>query len=96
MFLAEITGRVQMLEGDWASTLASFDRLGTAAHQFAVSNPALAPWRAGRCTALGYLDRHGEGAALAEENLRLARQFGAPVTIATALAVIAGFQAPAA
>ena len=34
-------------------------------------------WRAGRCWALALLDRHSEGAALAEENLRLA-----PVRIA--------------
>ena len=46
MFLAETTGRVQLLEGDWASALTNFDRLGAAAEQFSVHNPSFAPWRA--------------------------------------------------
>ena len=92
MFLAETTGRVQLLEGDWASALTNFDRLGAAAQQFNVLNPAFAPWRDGRCSALALLGRKSEGAALADENLLLARQFGSPITIAAALAVTARFK----
>jgi DNA-binding NarL/FixJ family response regulator len=92
MFLAETTGRVQLLEGDWASALINFDRLGLAAEQFSVHNPVFAPWRDGRCSALAELGRHDEGADLADENLRLAREFGSPINIAAALAVKARFQ----
>jgi DNA-binding CsgD family transcriptional regulator len=93
MFLAETTGRVQLLEGDWASALTNFDRLGSGAEKFAVHNPVFAPWRDGRCSALAELGRHSEGAELADENLRLAREFGSPINIAAALAVKARFEA---
>ena len=92
MLLAETTGRLQLLEGDWANALHNFDRLGSAADRFSVRNPAFVPWRAGRCSALALLGRHNEGAALADENLRLARQFGSPIIVAAALAVSARFQ----
>lgn len=94
MYLAETVGRVQLLEGDWVNALANFDRLATAAEQSHVRNPSFAAWRAGRCSALARLGRFKEGAALAEENLEMARRFGSAITIAAALAVTARFQSP--
>lgn len=92
MILAEVTARVQLLEGDPASALSNFDRLRSSAEQSSVRNPSFAPWRAGRATALAALGRTKEGAAVAAENLQLARSFGSPVTIAEALACSARFQ----
>ena len=91
MFLAEISGRILLLKGDWTSALTQFDRLSLAAEQFDVRNPAFAPWRDGRCAAFARLGKHAEGVALAEENLRLAREFGSAIGIATALATKARF-----
>ncbi len=94
MFVTETLARVQLLEGDFIGALANFDRLGSAAAQCSVRNPAFVPWRAGRSAALAGLGRSSEGAAAAEENLELARAFGSPITIAEALACVARFQPP--
>ncbi len=94
MFVTETTARVQLLDGDFAGALANFDRLGLMAEQYAVRNPSFSPWRAGRSTALAGLGRTKEGAALAAENLELARAFGSPITIADALACVARFRPP--
>ena len=94
MFITELIGRVQLLEGDHAGALANFDRLGSAAERHSVRNPSFVPWRAGRCAALAGLGRTKEGADAAEENLELARAFGAPVTVAEALACVARFRPP--
>ena len=92
MILAEVTARVQLLEGDPASALGNFERLRSAAEKSSVRNPSFAPWRAGRAAALAALGRKKEGAAIAAENLQLARSFGSPVTVAEALACAARFQ----
>jgi DNA-binding CsgD family transcriptional regulator len=92
MILAETTARVQLLEGDPASALITFDRLRAAAEQAGVRNPSFAPWRAGRSNALGALAKRKEGASVAGENLQLARAFGSPITVAEALACNARFQ----
>jgi DNA-binding CsgD family transcriptional regulator len=92
MFLVEITARLQLLEGDWASALINLDRLESGADQASIRNPALAPWRACRSAAMAGIGRKSEGAALAVENLRLAQEFGSPITIAEALACAARFQ----
>ncbi len=92
MFLTEMTARMQLLEGNWLNALTSFDRLGIAAERSGVRNPAFSPWRIGRGAALAGLGRMREGAALAAENLALARTFGCPITIAEGLACAARFQ----
>lgn len=94
MFLAEMTARVQSLEGDWLDALANWDRVAAGAHEAMVDNPSLAPWRLGKSIALSELGRLKEGAAIAAQNLELSRRFGSPVTIAEALACAARF-APA-
>lgn len=94
MFLSEVTARVQALEGDLVGALANWDRLAAAADHAAIRNPSFAPWRAGRCAALGGLGRAKDGAVLAAENLQLARAFGSPTTVAEALACVARFQPP--
>ncbi len=94
MLLAEIGARVQLLESDWPGALVTLDRLRAIADSVSVQNPTFVPWRVGRCSALAELDRFEEGRALANENLRLAREFGCPTTIAEALACVARFEPP--
>lgn len=91
-FAAELAGRTQLLEGDSARALNSFDRLGAAAQECGVTNPSFAPWRVGRSSALAGLGRFQEGAEVAGENLELARRFGSPVAIAEGIACVAQFR----
>ncbi len=93
-FDTELSGRIQLLDGDYTAALASFDRLAAAAQERGVCNPAFAPWRVGRSAALGGLGRIEEGAELARENLELARRFGSPFAIAQGLAGVAQFHPP--
>ena len=55
-----------------------------------VSNPMDAPWRAHKAEALRRFDRATEGRALVEEELELARRWGAPGTVARSLRALAG------
>jgi DNA-binding CsgD family transcriptional regulator len=96
MLLADTSARVQLLEGEWSGALITLDRLRSIAENVDVRNPAFVPWRVARSAALAELGRFDEGAALAEENLQLARSFGCPVTLAEALAAFSRFETPAA
>jgi tetratricopeptide (TPR) repeat protein len=51
-------------------------------------NPALWRWRSLKAEALDLLERRGEALELAEAELELARRFGAPGTVGTALCVL--------
>ena len=93
-FAAELAGRIQLLDGDAARALASFDALAAAAQECDVRNPSFAPWRVGRSAALAGLGRLEEGAELAEQNLELTRRFGSPFAIAEGLACVAQFRSP--
>ena len=81
----ETRGRLHLLARDWEQALEQFDRAAEVAAVRGVVDSAVAMWRVGRCEALIGLGRTSEAAELAAENLRLARQFGAPVPIAVAL-----------
>jgi DNA-binding CsgD family transcriptional regulator len=50
-----------------------------------VDNPLASSWRSPHARALHRLDRTGEALALAEDNLAVARRFGAPSAVARAL-----------
>lgn len=54
-----------------------------------VLNPAYSPWREHKVEALARLGRHAEALELAEENLALARRWGAPGTVGPALRAMA-------
>jgi DNA-binding CsgD family transcriptional regulator len=53
-----------------------------------VPNPMDAPWRSHKALALAGLGRHEEGLSLVEEELRPARAWGAPGTVARTLRVL--------
>lgn len=71
-----------------------FDRALAATDEYAsrfdhiVRNPMDAPWRSHRALALAGSGRHEEGLALVEDELRLARAWGAPGTVARSLRVL--------
>jgi len=52
------------------------------------SNPSAWPWRSQRARALVRLDRGEEGVELVEEELRLAREFGAPGIVGRTLRIL--------
>jgi DNA-binding CsgD family transcriptional regulator len=56
-----------------------------------IVNPAAAPWRSLKAQALDRLGRDG-GVALAQEELALARRFGAPGTVGRALRVLGALE----
>jgi DNA-binding CsgD family transcriptional regulator len=58
------------------------------AHVIWTENPATAPWRSLKAQALDALGRTGEALPLAEEELELARRWGAPSTVGRALRVL--------
>jgi DNA-binding CsgD family transcriptional regulator len=51
-------------------------------------NPAIAPWRTLKAEALDQLGRSEEAVALAEEELHLARRWGAPTSVGRALRIV--------
>jgi DNA-binding NarL/FixJ family response regulator len=53
-----------------------------------IVNPATGPWRSLKAEALDLLDRRSEALTLAQEELELARRFGAPGTVGMALRVL--------
>jgi DNA-binding CsgD family transcriptional regulator len=58
-----------------------------------VPNPMDAPWRSHKARALAALDRHNEALPLVEEELKRARAWGAPGTVARTLRVLGTLQA---
>jgi DNA-binding CsgD family transcriptional regulator len=60
-----------------------------------VQNPAHNPWREYKVRALAKLGRREEARELAEENLRLARHWGAPGTLGSAVRAMARVSDPA-
>lgn len=60
-----------------------------------VLNPAYNPWREYKVRALAKLGRGAEARELAEENLRLARRWGAPGTLGAAVRAMARVSDPA-
>jgi DNA-binding CsgD family transcriptional regulator len=59
-----------------------------------VTNPAYNPWREHKVEALARLGRREEALGLAEENLALARRWGAPGTVGPALRAMATASEP--
>ena len=77
--------RLALAEGDFERAHADAVQAGAARAAQGRPNPAWTGWRATAALALAHLGRRQEAAALAEEELSLARSFGAPVPIAGAL-----------
>ncbi len=79
----EATGRLALHRGDASGARAAFAEAGRSF--LAAGGPAAyCPWRAGAALAHEALGDHGEAVDLADEELRLAEEFGAPRAIAEA------------
>ena len=88
-WLLEHRGWARLAERQPAEALEAFDRSGQMLQDaLGAPNPALAPWRAGRALALFALGRRDEAVAAAEEEVELARRFGAPRALGAALRVL--------
>src|SRR5581483_11579464 len=74
---------LEVAEGRWEDAVATGDELG---RRFAhVLNPAFDAWRSLKAQALDRLGRREEAFALVEEELELARRWGAPGPLGRAL-----------
>jgi DNA-binding CsgD family transcriptional regulator len=80
--------------GDHARAVDLFLAAGDHAASWGAVNPAVVPWRSDAATSMRFLERPDEAAALVEEELRLARAYGAPRPIAIALRAAAGLESP--
>jgi DNA-binding NarL/FixJ family response regulator len=88
---AWLTSRMQLLvaEGRAEEALETADELERTLSW--VAHPAglaIGPWRLLKAEALDLLERHDEALALAQTDLELARRFGAPGTVGSALRVL--------
>jgi DNA-binding CsgD family transcriptional regulator len=78
-------GRLLMAQGTTGAALAMFEAAGDTATRAGITSPALAPWRADAALARAERGEWDEAARLADENLALARAFGAARTTGIAL-----------
>jgi DNA-binding CsgD family transcriptional regulator len=83
--LHEAITRLLLAEGRPADALA---QLARAEDPFGIDNPAWAPWRGLRASALHALGRTAEAIALAEEEVRLLRRWGAPSCLGPSLRLL--------
>ncbi len=78
-------GRLLVAQGHAEKALEVFTAVGDGAERAGLCNPTMVPWRADAVMALVELEAWEQAGQLADENLRLARSFGAARTIGTAL-----------
>jgi DNA-binding CsgD family transcriptional regulator len=78
-------GRMRALAGDRTQALEDFLQVGELAEGWRIENPAVLDWRSSAAGTLLALERHDEATELAREELRLARRWGAPSALGTAL-----------
>ena len=83
--LLHARARLWLAEGDFERAYADARELGERAACQGRPNPTWGGWRSIAALALAHLGRRCEAAALADAEVELARQFGAPVAVARAL-----------
>lgn len=80
-FLLVQRGRLHQLEGDLASALGDYEEAAATLDTFGCRDSAWILWRPGAASCLAALGRRDQARALAEEQLQVARRFGAaPLT----------------
>ncbi|MEU8735546.1 AAA family ATPase [Streptomyces tendae] len=87
-------GRLHNALGNYEAAIEIARSAERACHHYRIENPAVSDWRTLAALALHYRDRNSEALAVANENLTLARRWGAPRTLGRALRV-SGIIAPA-
>ena len=78
-------GRLRLQRGELEPAVADLLEVGRRGAAWGARTPAFLPWRSTAAIALARLGRSDEATALAEEELTLARAFGAPRALAIAL-----------
>jgi DNA-binding CsgD family transcriptional regulator len=78
-------GSALLAQGEPAAALDALLDCGRHQERAGVHNPALLPWRSAAAGAAARLGRDAEAAALADEEVELARAFGAPRPLGVAL-----------
>jgi tetratricopeptide (TPR) repeat protein len=80
-------GRLALRRGDPADALADLEEAGRRAQAFFYVNPCALMWRSYSALACARLGEHERARALVEEELEIARRFGAPEPLGEALRV---------
>ena len=78
-------GQLRRQRGDLTGAVEAFERCGAGLAAAKIRNPAVLGWRSGAALALVELGDSARAARLVEEELELARAFGAPGAIGAAL-----------
>ena len=86
LWLLHARGRLRLAQGDRAAAAADFEECLRRGERRALANPAVAPYRSSLALAIRSHDAD-RARALADEELELARRWGAPRTIGVALRV---------
>ncbi|MCH0569922.1 AAA family ATPase [Streptomyces sp. MUM 136J] len=92
-FTTLVRGRVRRAQGRLRQALADFLDSGERSCARGMGDPAVLPWRSEAALTHALLDEHEPARRLADEELRLARAWGVPETIGSALrtaGVVAG------
>jgi DNA-binding CsgD family transcriptional regulator len=84
-WLLAARARVQLEVGEPVAALATFRRCGEICEAAVLTNPSVISWRSGAALAAVAIDERDQAEELAREELRLAREFGAPRAIGIAL-----------
>ncbi len=92
--LLDSRGRVRVACGDVPAGLADFLECGRRQIAWGFPNPAPMAWRSNAARALARLGSPDDAQELAQEELALARKFGAPRPISVALRALAAVAAP--
>ncbi len=85
-------GRLHLIGNRPQDALTDFMACGDILAAAGAPNPSVLPWRSGASRALWVLGDHDEARLLADEELSLAREFGAPGPIGRALRTLAGME----
>lgn len=84
-WLLDTRARIDLARGDPATALKAFLACGELRDRAKLTNPSVLAWRSGAALAASRLGERDQARELAEEELRLAREFGTPRAIGVAL-----------
>ena len=87
MLVLHARAEARAARGDLSGAVEAFQATGAYGRSWGAENPSVSPWRSRAATLLAELGAYDEAAALAREELQLARAFGAPRAIGVALRV---------
>lgn len=91
-YYLEARGRLELSRGDARRALDTFLECGHLLEGLRAPNPAMVAWRSWGAWAANRLGARDQAVELAEEELRLARRFGAPRATAIALRALASLE----